>query len=169
MNPTLAKSLNVVCAWLEETRLSQAIQVTKWIVPTVQTVHILAIAVVAGSVLMINLRLIGAFGTDQALKSVASRYLPFVWWPLLILLATGAVMIVGEPPRSLKSPAFQIKMALLVAALLVTGLFQLLLKRDPTFGDPGGGRRGAATALAVLSMLLWTGIIFAGRWIAYYT
>ena len=88
---------------------------------------------------------------------------------MLILLATGAVMIIGEPPRSLKSPAFQIKMALLVAALIVTGLFQLLLRRDPTFGDAGSGRRGAATTLAVLSLLLWTGIIFAGRWIAYYT
>jgi hypothetical protein len=169
MNPTLAKSLNVVCAWLEETRLSHAIQVTKWIVPTVQTVHILAVAVVAGSVLMVNLRLIGVFGADQPLKAVSSRFLPFVWWPLLILLATGAIMIIGEPPRSLKSPAFQLKMALLLAALLVTGLFQLLLKRDPAFADAGGGRRRAATTMAVLSMLLWTGIVFAGRWIAYYT
>jgi uncharacterized protein DUF6644 len=169
MNSTLAKWLNVICAWIEETRLSQTIQVTKWIVPTVQTVHILAIAVVAGSVLMINLRLIGVLGADQPLKAVTARYLPFVWWPLLVLLATGAIMIIGEPPRSLKSPAFQIKMALLVAALTVTGLFQLVLKRDRRFGDAGGGRRVAATTIAVLSMLLWTGIIFAGRWIAYYT
>src|SRR5271166_1580046 len=118
---------------------------------------------------MINLRLIGVFGADQPLKAVSARFLPFVWWPLLILLATGAIMIIGEPPRSLKSPAFQLKMALLIAALLVTGLFHLLLKRDPTFADPGGGRRGATATLAILSMLLWTGIIFAGRWIAYYT
>lgn len=169
MNSMIAKWLNVICAWIEETQLSQTIQVTKWIVPTVQTVHILAIAVVAASALMINLRLIGVLGADQPLKAVTARYLPFVWWPLLILLATGAVMIIGEPPRSLKSPAFQIKMALLVTALIVTGLFQLVLKRDPAFGDAGGGRRGAATTIAVLSMLLWTGIIFAGRWIAYYT
>jgi hypothetical membrane protein len=166
---SIAKSLNMICAWLEETRLSQTIQVTKWIVPTVQTVHILAVAVVASSVLMINLRLIGVFGADQPMKAVSSRYLPFVWWPLLILLATGAIMILGEPPRSLKSPAFQMKMAVLVTALIVTGLFQFLLKRDPTFGDLRGGRRGAAATIAVLSMLLWTGIIFAGRWIAYYT
>jgi hypothetical protein len=114
--------------------------------------------------LMVNLRLIGVVARDQPLRDVASRFLPFVWWPLLILLATGAIMIVGEPPRSLKNPAFQLKMALLVAALIVTGLLQVLLRRDPALG----GRRAAA-AIAIVSMLLWSGIIFAGRWIAYYS
>jgi hypothetical protein len=169
MNATVAKSLNVICAWLEQTSLSQAIQVTNWIVPTVQTVHILAIAVVAGSALMINLRLIGILAADQPLKSVSSRFLPFVWWPLLILLATGVIMIIGEPPRSLKNPAFQLKMALLIAAIVVTGLIQFLLRRDPTFGEWSAGRRGVAATIAVVSMLLWSGIIFAGRWIAYYS
>jgi uncharacterized membrane protein SirB2 len=169
MNVTFAKALNTICTWLEQTSLSQAIQATSWIVPAVQTVHILAIAVVASSVLVINLRLIGAFGADQPLKDVASRFLPFVWWPLLILLATGAIMIAGEPPRSLKNPAFQLKMALLVAALIVTGLLQFLLRRDPALGEAASGRRGAAVTIAILSMLLWSGIIFAGRWIAYYS
>ena len=167
MNLTLAKSLDAISAWLDQTPLSQAIQATDWIVPAVQTVHILAIATVAGSALMIDLRLIGVLGADQALKDVSSRFLPFVWWPLLILLATGAILVVGEPPRSLKNPVFQLKMTLLVAAIVVTGLLQLLLQRDPAFG--GSGRRRAAVTIAVLSMLLWSGIIFAGRWIAYYS
>ena len=51
MNPALAKSIYAISAWLEQTRLSQAIQLTDWVVPTVQTVHILAIAIVAGSAL----------------------------------------------------------------------------------------------------------------------
>jgi hypothetical protein len=117
---------------------------------------------------MIDLRLIGAFATDQPMRRVASRFLPFVWWPLLILLATGVILIIGEPVRSLMNPIFQIKMALLAAAIIVTGLFQYLQRRDPAFGDLAYKHRGAATAIAVLSMLLWTGIIFAGRWIAYY-
>jgi hypothetical protein len=53
MNPSFAKSLSHFCAWLEQTPLSQAIQTTNWIVPTVQSVHILAIAVIATSALMI--------------------------------------------------------------------------------------------------------------------
>jgi hypothetical protein len=169
MNAALAKSLNLICTWLEQTPLSQAIQVTNWVVPTVQTVHILAIAVVAGSALMIDLRLIGRFATDQPLKRVLSRFLPFVWLPLLILLASGAIMIIGEPSRSLKNPAFQLKMALLIAALIVTGLIQTLHRHDSTFGERSSGRRGIAASIAVVSMLIWTGIIFAGRWIAYYS
>ena len=84
------------------------------------------------------------------------------------LLATGTIMIIGEPPRTLKNPVFQLKMALLVAAITVTGLFQYLLRRNPAFGEPGPQQRFAAAAIAVLSMLLWSGIIFSGRWIAYY-
>jgi uncharacterized membrane protein SirB2 len=165
----MARMLDQFSSWLEHTSASETIQSISWIVPTVQTIHILAITVVAGSILMINLRLLGVFAADQPLKDVAARFLPFVWWTLLVLLATGAIMIIGEPPRSLKNPAFQLKMMLLVAALIVTGIFQLLLRRDPGLGDAKAGRRGAAATIAVASMLLWTGIIFAGRWIAYYS
>jgi len=168
MVPSIARPINVVCAWLEQTSLSHTIQVMSWIIPTVQTVHILAIAAVAGSALMIDLRLIGVLAADQSPRDVSARFLPFVWWPLLVLLATGAIMIIGEPARSLKNPAFQLKMTLLVAVLVVTLLIQRLLRRDPAFGDRGRGQRRTAVAIAVLSMLLWCSIIFAGRWIAYY-
>lgn len=163
---TFSKFLNAICLWIDQTALSQAIQVTNWVVPTVQTVHILAIAVVASSALMIDLRLIGAFWADRPVKDVTSRFLPFVWWPLLVLLATGAIMIIGEPARSLKNPAFQLKMMLLVAAIVVTWLFHILLRNDPRASDTGS--RPVAVTLAVVSMLLWSSIIFAGRWIAYY-
>ena len=165
---SIAGSLGAFCDWLDQTDLSQTIQVTSWIVPAVQSVHILAITAVAVSALMIDLRLIGAFATDQPMRRVASRFLPFVWWPLLILLGTGVILIIGEPVRSLMNPIFQIKMVLLAAAIIVTGLLQYLQRRDPAFGDSAHRHRGAATAIAVLSMLLWAGIIFAGRWIAYY-
>jgi hypothetical protein len=52
MSPALKKSLNAICAWIDQTPLSPAIQVTNWVVPTVQTVHILAVAVVASSAFM---------------------------------------------------------------------------------------------------------------------
>jgi hypothetical protein len=165
---TFTKSISELCVWIDQTALSQAIQVTKWVVPLVQTVHILAIAVVASSVFMIDLRLVGLFWADRPLHEVSSRFLPLVWWPLLILLATGIIMIFGEPARELKNPAFQLKMALLVAALLVTGLFQLLQRRDAAFGDLRAGARLAPAAVAIVSMLLWSAIVFAGRWIAYY-
>src|SRR5579872_5462410 len=149
-------TLNQICQWIDQ---------TAWVVPTVQTIHILAIAVVASSALMLDLRLIGVFWGKRPLDVVKARFLPLIWWPLLLLLATGIVMITAEPARSLKNPAFQLKMLLLIAALVVTGLFQFLHRRDASFGD---GPRAAAVMLAIVSIALWSSIIFAGRWIAYF-
>ena len=145
------QSLDRFCSWLEQTSLSQAIQSTGWVVPAVQTIHILAIAAVMSSVLMLDLRLLGVVGADQPLARVASRFRPVIWWTLPILLATGAVMIIGEPARSLANSVFQLKMLLLLAAIGVT----LTFHKGPRI-------------TAVLSLALWVGIVFAGRWIAYY-
>src|SRR5262245_34708914 len=168
MYATLFYWLSQLSAWLERTQMNHAIQVHDWIVPVVQSIQILGLAVVAASALMINLRLLGLYAADQPLKEVLARFLPFIWWPLIVLLLTGIVMIVGEPPRSLKNPVFQIKMALLFAALVATLTCRVTLRRHPDFGDLRAGRRAGAATLASVSMLLWVGIIFAGRWIAYY-
>src|SRR6202012_215949 len=113
-------TLNEICHWIAQTALSQWIQVPGWVVPTVQPIHILAIAVVASSALMLDLRLIGVFWGNRPLETVKARFLPLIWWPLLLLFATGILMIAAEPARSLKNPAFQLKMLLLIAALVVT-------------------------------------------------
>jgi len=160
-------TLNEICHWIEQTAFSQWIQVAGWVVPTVQTIHILAIAIVASSALMLDLRLIGAFWANRPIEAVKARFLPLIWWPLLVLLGTGIIMIAAEPARSLKNPAFQLKMGLLIAALMVTWLFQFLHRRSAAFGDVRGPRAAAVT-LAIVSIMLWSSIIFAGRWIAYF-
>jgi hypothetical protein len=159
--------LNEFCVWLDQTPASQVVQTQAWIVPTVQTIHILAIAVVTASALMIDLRLVGIIGRDQPIERVSSRFFPLIWWVVLVLLATGIVMIVGEPARSLQNPIFQLKMALLIAALTVTYILQRL-SNNKAFADVAKRPPLAAQTMAVVSVLLWTGIIFSGRWIAYF-
>jgi uncharacterized protein DUF6644 len=168
MTTMLMTSLNRFCLWLEQTSWSQTIQATAWIVPAVQTVHILAIATVVSSALMINLRLIGLVGLDQPVKRFSARFLPVIWWALPILLVTGVIMIIGEPARALKNPFFQLKMGLLIAALGVTAFYQLRLNRGGDRYDLATGGRGAALLIAIPSLALWSAIVFAGRWIAYY-
>jgi putative copper export protein len=99
--------LTAFCVWLDRTPANQVVQTHAWIVPTVQTIHILAIAVVTTSALMIDLRLVGIIGRDQPIERVSSRFFPLIWSVVLVLLATGIVMIVGEPARSLRNPIFQ--------------------------------------------------------------
>ena len=160
-------TLNEICHWIDQTALSQWIKITGWVVPTVQTIHILAIAVVASSALMLDLRLAGLFWANRPVEAVKARFLPLIWWPLLVLLATGVIMITAEPARSLKNPAFQLKMTLLIAALVVTWLFQFLHRRNAALAM-SAARARAQRALAIVSILLWSSIIFAGRWIAYF-
>ena len=147
-------TLDSFCAWLEATTLSRTIQTVEWVIPAVQTVHILAVASVVTAVLMLDLRLIGWGARDLGMAAVARRFLPFVWWPLPVLLASGATLIVAEPARALENPVFWLKMGLLAAAIGGT-----LASRRPL--------RPGSRLLAVLSFAAWVGIVFAGRWIAY--
>ena len=160
-------SLDAFCAWLAATPLSQTIQTTEWVVPAVQTVHIIAVAAVMSSVLMIDLRLIGLGSRDQPIAAVAARFLPFIWWPLPVLLLSGATLIIAEPARSLQNPVFLLKMTLLAVAAAITLLCQLPLRKDATFWEQSAARRGLARLIALLSLPLWVAIVFAGRWIAY--
>jgi hypothetical protein len=156
------------CQWLAATALSQSIQSVEWVIPAVQTVHILAVAAVMASVLMIDLRLLGVGAREWTIASAAKRFLPYVWWPLPVLLATGLTLIVAEPARALQNPVFLLKMGLLIAAISITLACQIPLQRDAAFWDRNTGRRRAAGLMAIASLPLWIGIVFAGRWIAYF-
>ncbi len=160
-------SVAAFCAWLELTPFSAKLQTVEWAIPTVQTVHLLAIAAVMGSMLLFNLRLLGVSGKDVSLGRVRSRFVPVVWGAVVVLLFSGAVMICAEPARSLLNPAFQLKMALLLAALAVTTATARPLRRHPDYWGASRWRGRVARLLATTSIGLWVAILFAGRWIAY--
>ena len=150
--------------WLAATPMSTAIGAAPWVTPAVQCVHILSVAVVMSAVLMMDLRLLGAFGDVDGAQAFSRRYLPWVWWALPVLLVTGATLIVGEPRRSLQNPTFLLKMALLVAAMVLTALTEQPLLRNAGFWH---GRKRTAKALAAASLAVWAGVVLCGRWIAY--
>ncbi len=163
MRETLAR----FSSWLELTAFSRHLQTAEWVIPAVQTIHILAIAAVMGSMLLFNLRLLGVSGTDVPIVRVSRRFLPVIWVAFWVLLASGALMIAAEPGRSLLNPVFQLKMALLLAALALTLATARPLRRHPDYWTDGMARSWVARLGASLSICLWVGILCAGRWIAY--
>jgi hypothetical protein len=167
VNDVSLQALDPFCHWLGATPLSQTLQSVDWIIPAVQTIHILAVAAVITAALMIDLRLLGVRGTDQPVASVTLRFMPLIWWPLPLLLLTGAVLIIAEPARALENPVFLLKMSLLLAAACVTLALQIPLRSDPAFWEASIGRKRTAQLIAVVSLPLWVAIICAGRWIAY--
>jgi putative copper export protein len=154
-------------SWLAATPLSQMIQTTKWIIPALQTIHILSVAVLFSSAILVDLRIWRLMQRDVPLVEVARRFLPVIWPVVLVLLITGSLLIIGEPRRSLLNSTFYLKMALLVVALSLTAWLQRSLSWSPNFWDQDGGRRLVGRLAATISILVWCGILFAGRWIAY--
>ena len=158
--------LKSLIGWIEATPLSTAIKSAAWVVPSVQSLHILAICVVFVSVAMLDLRLVGLIDRDQSVRRMARRYLPPVGWALPVLALTGVIMIAGEPERELLSPFFWSKMALLATVLTLTVVLSGVLEDRP-LAEFSSVKRVIVQVGGALSLLLWLGIIFCGRWIAY--
>ncbi|MEI9891826.1 MAG: DUF6644 family protein [Caulobacteraceae bacterium] len=130
-----------------------------WLIPTIQSIHILALAVGFTSAAIVDLRLLGVAARGQPLRRMSQRFLPTVGWGVLLLLVTGLLLMVAEPRRALLNPFFQLKMA----ALVVVGGLTLAIAAIAA-SDRG---RSIGKPLAVVSIGLWLTIIALGRWIAY--
>jgi hypothetical protein len=152
------------CKWLDATPLSQAFQEWVWFVPTVQTVHILCIAVVMTSVGMLDFKMLGIAGRNQTLAVMASNFMPWIWSALALLLLTGTLLTITEPSRELLNDAFRAKMLMVIAVAAILRLVQRRLRGDPNYWS---SRRAASRAIGAMSLLLVVTIVVAGRWIAY--
>ena len=154
------------CTWLSNTPVSIWIQTANWVIPTSQSIHIIAISLLAAVMLRMDARLLGAFGRNQSVAEMADRYVPWTWRLLLIALATGIVQTVAEPTRQLMNPSFRWKMFLLVVVLALTALFVQQVRKNAVGWDRLPTSFGA-TIIAVVSICCWISIILLGRWIAY--
>ena len=159
-------NLHEFSSQLYTTHISTLIRETDGLVATTQSLHILAIAVLVGSVLVTDLRLAGVLATDEAPQTVVRRHLPWLWSAVVVLLLTGSVLVIGEPNRVLSNPLFWTKLALIAFALVLTLLFRRPLLR-PQFRLEDAAWAAWAKPMAWVSMLAWVAVISCGRWIAY--
>lgn len=153
--------------WVVSTPLSLYIQSHLWVIPALQTIHILCVAIVFSAAALLDLKLLGFIAPEQTLTAMVQRYLPAAWVCVVILAVTGSLLIIAEPARSLLALPFQLKMLMLVAVIVITVVFQRTVALNAGRWDAAPARSSAATLTAVASLALWLGIIVAGRWIAY--
>jgi len=151
---------------LYTTPISTGIRETVGVIPTTQSLHIVAIAVVVGSALVTDLRLAGVLATDETPQTVVRRYLPWMWSAIAALVVTGSILVVGEPNRVLANPLFWTKMVLIVFAFGLTLLFRYPILH-PQFQLEHARWAVLAKPMAWVSLLVWIAVIFCGRWIAY--
>jgi len=135
--------------------------------PITQSLHILGIAAVMGSIVMIDLRILGLAVRSQNLSEMIRRLMPWTWWALVLNLTTGLPFILARPYRYFLNPVFGWKIAFLVPAVLLAAVLYLLNRRETGFWERSLSRRVSARVIAVTSLTLWIGVVLAGRWIAY--
>jgi len=169
--------METIAVWLAGTTASDVIQKTLWVIPVMQTIHILCVAMVFSSVVMIELRVLGVT-KSQTVEQTAHRYVPWIFGGVVLLALTGSVLIIGEPKRSLPSYEFQMKMLYLAVAIAFTMMFARSVHQHAAVWEPTGGAGGATTVqkasgrtlvngLAVVALLAWSMVVVYGRWIAY--
>src|SRR6185437_11141727 len=119
--------IQTLCIWLVNTALSHLFAELGWFVPTVQTVHILGIAVVITLLFVLNFRLLRITRSGPPLQRIAQDSLPWVWRALLVLLTTGVLLTITEPARELLNSAFRWKMLMVVVLAVLTAVIQFAL------------------------------------------
>jgi magnesium-transporting ATPase (P-type) len=155
------------CDWLSRTDVSVAFQSANWFVPLVQTVHIIAIAILLTSVYVLSFRLIGLTRGAQPLATLAAKSTPWFWTALCVLLLSGVLLTITEPARELLNWAFRVKMLMVLALAVILWRLQLRMRQNPDYWTESPARRHAARAFGVAAVIVGAGIVTAGRWIAY--
>jgi hypothetical protein len=135
--------------------------------PVIQTIHILGITAVMGSIVMLDLKVLGLALPSQSVGELVRRVMPWLWWALPVLAISGLVLVLARPLRYAINPVFGLKFAMLAPAIVLAAVFHLACIKDPYFWERSLGRRSSAKIIAGLSLVLWIGVVFAGRWIAY--
>ena len=152
---------------LGQSPISLAMATSPWVVPTMQSIHIMAISVIFISVLMIALRVMGVRWGGVSVRSTSDRFAPWAWIALAMLALTGVILILAEPLREVMAISFWLKMILLVIAVVISVRFLRRVHKQERYALPEGPVDAGLRRNAIFTIVLWIAIIFLGRFIAY--
>lgn len=130
--------------------------------PILQTIHLLGLAVLMASIVMICLRLLGAACRRQQIEELLSRLFPWFFWALPVMLITGLPFLLARPQRYLNNPVFMIKAAFLMLAIASSLVIWHKFRRSGSLLQTTGIKMIAAVTLSS-----WVMTAMAGRWVAY--
>ena len=134
--------------------------------PIIQTVHILGIAVVMGTAVLLNLRLLGLAVPSQNITEMTERMTPFLCFALISNVISGSFFVFGRPARYFNNPVFAGKMLFLTIAILLLVYFIRMHKKTAGYWEQKSEIWTGKT-FALISLGLWIMVSLAGRWIAY--
>ena len=145
--------------WMEGCALSAAFQSSIWLTPAVQIVHLFALTVFAGAVLIVDVRLLGRGFTRTPLAQVAREAQPWLLWSLLVLLISGIPQLTSTALKQYYSPFFWWKMEVLLLGLV----FTFTLRRKVTLTDEARLGPFWPKVVGVVSLALWASVATGAR------
>lgn len=154
-------------AWLESTALAVAMRQWLWFYPIVEILHITGLVVLVGAAAMFDLRLLGV-SRRLPVADMARHLLPWARTGFALVVPTGLMMFIAHATEMATNPAFQIKLALIVAAVTNATIFHRWPFRSVARWNVDAPSPTAARMAAVLSLTLWIGVIACGRLLAYF-
>lgn len=151
-----------IALWASNSAVGAAIRDSLWLFPVIEAIHLLALAVLGGVIIVIDLRLCGVRFGDRSAPLLARDLQPWLAGSLIVMLVSGALLYASEALKCYDNPAFKLKMILLLAAMA----FTFTLRQRTLGSEQASGRWGLFVGIA--SMLLWFGVGAGGRGIGFY-
>jgi hypothetical protein len=147
--------------WCDHTAVGEYMRSGTWQFPLVETIHILALAILIGSATVLNLRLMGVLMRGWTVAALMREIRPYLNWSLAIILVSGVLLYLSEAAKTFDNLAFWAKVYLIIGA---TAFHYIVVRRMARADeiDPTAGR-----IVGFVSLLLWLGIGWAGRAIAF--
>lgn len=153
-------------AALESAPLAVAMRQDLWLYPIVEIVHICGLAVLVGSIVVLDLRLLGLSRSISA-RALARHVLPWTLGALILIVPSGLLMFIAHAGDLVANRAFQLKLGLLLLAGVNAALFHTRARRADAAWDREGAPPARVKFHAAASMALWVGVIACGRLLAY--
>ncbi len=155
------------CGWLEQSPVGAAVRQSLWLFPAIETVHLLGMTLLVGTAAAFDLRLLGCAWPRTRVAELARRLLPWAWFGFGLQVVTGALLFSSEAAKMYVNPAFRLKMLLICLAGMQAIIFQLVAGRNLAAWDERAAVPVMARIGGLISILLWIGVVAAGRWIGF--
>lgn len=151
----------------EESGIADSIRENDNLFPLIESIHVLAISLVVGSILAVDLRLIGVAWMERPASRVLRGILPLTWCAFLVAVASGGLLFISNATKYLANGFFDAKLALIAAAGANMMAFHLMGARDQRRWDSAMLPPAKARFAGAVSMLLWIAVVACGRWIGF--
>lgn len=160
--------LQRLCQLLYESRIGTAIRESDNAFPIIESIHVLGITLLVGTIAMLDLRMLGVTLRQVPVTRIARAVLPLTWSGFVVMFISGFLLFWSEAAKNYTNPAFRIKLVLLILAGINPLIFHTGVYRRAKEWELAAVTPWRARIAAIASLTLWSGIIVAGRAIAYF-